>query len=152
MSAALSARRAPDTFPKWVLYCAGGIIAFSLLSVGLVRITGNGPDQRAAAPTLERSLRFEDLSDHGVRVADGVTGQTLTVLYGEQGFVRGALRALSRERHARGIGSAPPFNLVARTDGRVTLMDPATGQRIDLESFGPTNTAEFARFLALQPE
>ena len=152
MSAALSAHRAPDTFPKWVLYCAGGIIAFSLLSVGLVRITGNGPDQRAAAPTVERSLRFEDLPDHGVRVADGVTGQTLTVLYGEQGFVRGALRALSRERHARGIGSAPPFHLVARTDGRVTLMDPATGQRIDLESFGPTNTAEFARFLALQPE
>lgn len=144
--------RAPDTFPAWVLYCAGGILAFSLLSVGLVRITGNGPDQRLAAPTLERSLRFEDQSDHGVRVSDGNTGQTLTVLYGEQGFVRGALRALSRERHARGIGSAPPFNLVARTDGRITLMDPATGQRIDLESFGPTNTAEFARFFALQAE
>ena len=97
-------------------------------------------------------MRFEDQSDHGVRVSDGTTGQTLTVLYGEQGFVRGALRALSRERHARGIGSAPPFNLVARTDGRITLMDPATGQRIDLESFGPTNTAEFARFFALQAE
>jgi len=41
---------------------------------------------------------------------------------------------------------------VARTDGRITLMDPATGQRIDLESFGPTNTAEFARFFALQAE
>jgi len=62
------------------------------------------------------------------------------------------LRALSRERHARGIGSAPPFNLVARADGRITLMDPATGQRVDLESFGPTNTAEFARFFALQAE
>ncbi|MSP35865.1 MAG: photosynthetic complex assembly protein PuhC [Limnohabitans sp.] len=143
---------APDSFPRWILYFAAGIIAFSLISVGLIRITGNGPDQRAAAPTVQRSLVFEDQKDGGVRVADGVSGQTLTVLYGEQGFVRGALRALARERFARGIGSAQPFDLIARVDGRVTLMDPSTNQRVDLESFGPTNTAEFARFLAMRPE
>jgi putative photosynthetic complex assembly protein len=141
-----------DSFPKWVLLCAGGIIAFSLISVGLVRITGNGPDQRAAAPTVQRSLLFQDQKDGGVLVADGRTGETLTVLHGEQGFVRGALRALTRERHARGLGSNLPFDLVARVDGRVTLMDPSTGHRVDLESFGPTNTAEFARFLAMRPE
>jgi putative photosynthetic complex assembly protein len=143
---------APDSFPRWILYFSAGIMAFSLISVGLIRITGNGPDQLAAAPTVQRSLIFEDLKDGGVRVADGVSGQTLTVLSGEQGFVRGALRALARERFSRGIGSAQPFNLIARVDGRVTLMDPSTGQRVDLESFGPTNTAEFARFLAMQPE
>ena len=143
---------APDSFPRWILYFAAGIMAFSLLSVGLIRITGNGPDQRAAAPTVQRALIFEDQKDGGVRVADGVSGQTLTVLQGEQGFVRGALRALSRERFSRGIGSSEPFNLSARVDGRVTLMDPSTGQRVDLESFGPTNTAEFTRFLAMQPE
>jgi len=156
MNAALmpapKAPRTTDTFPQWVLYCAGGIIAFALISVGLVRITGNGPDQRAAAATVERSLRFEDLPDHGVLVSDGASGEKLTVLYGEQGFVRGVLRALSRERHSRGIGSQPPFKLVAHVDGRITLTDPATGERIDLGSFGPSNTAEFARFLAMQPE
>lgn len=89
---------APDSFPRWILYFAAGIMAFSLISVGLIRITGNGPDQLAAAPTVQRSLIFEDQKDGGVRVADGVSGQTLTVLYGEQGFVRGALRALARER------------------------------------------------------
>ncbi len=147
-----STRVASDTFPKWVLYCAGGIIAFALVSVGLIRITGNGPDQRAAAATLQRSLIFQDQRDGSVLVADGKTGERLTSLYGEQGFVRGALRALSRERHARGIGSTPPFDLVAHVDGRITLMDPSTGQRVDLESFGPTNIAEFARFFAMQPE
>ena len=141
-----------DSFPKWVLLCAGGIIAFSLISVGLVRITGNGPDQRAAAPTVQRSLLFQDQKDGSVLVADGRTGETLTVLHGEQGFVRGSLRALTRERHARALGSNLPFDLVARVDGRVTLMDPSTGHRVDLESFGPTNTAEFARFLAMRPE
>ena len=150
--AAKPIQAASDTFPKWVLYCAGGIIAFSLISVGLIRITGNGPDQLAAAPTVQRSLLFQDQKDGGVLVADGLTGEKLTVLYGEQGFVRGALRALTRERYSRGIGSDKPFGLVARVDGRVTLMDPSTGQRVDLESFGPTNTAEFSRFLAMQPE
>jgi putative photosynthetic complex assembly protein len=151
-SAQAGAPIAPDSFPRWILYFSAGIMAFSLISVGLIRITGNGPDQLAAAPTVQRSLIFEDQKDGGVRVADGVSGQTLTVLYGEQGFVRGALRALARERFSRGIGSAQPFDLIARVDGRVTLMDSSTGQRVDLESFGPTNTAEFARFLAMQPE
>jgi len=148
----LTRKAAPDHFPHWVLYCAAGIMAFSLISVGLIRVTGNGPDQRAAAATLQRSLVFQDQKDGGVRVEDGVTGETLTVLHGEQGFVRGSLRALSRERYSRGIGSSAPFDLIARVDGRVTLFDPSTGQRVDLESFGPTNTAEFARFLAMRPE
>ena len=151
-SSTLTHQAAPDHFPRWVLFCAAGIIAFSLISVGLIRITGNGPDQRAAAATVQRSLVFQDQKDGGVRVEDGATGETLTVLHGEQGFVRGALRALSRERYSRGIGSAAPFELIARVDGRVTLFDPSTGQRIDLESFGPTNVAEFARFLAMRPE
>lgn len=149
MSAPTShAALAPDSFPRWVLMCAGGILAFSLISVGLVRITGNGPDQRAAPVTVERLLRFEDRSDGGVSVIDGRSGALLTVLQGEQGFVRGALRALSRERYARGLGSQQPFQLIARSDGRLTLFDPATGERIDLESFGPTNAGAFARLLA----
>jgi len=67
---------------------------------------------------------------------------------GEQGFVRGILRTLSRERMRRGIGSGPTFELIGHTDGRLTLLDPATGHRINLESFGPTNMASFAM---LQP-
>jgi putative photosynthetic complex assembly protein len=142
-----TAKLAPDTFPKWILYFAGGIMAFSLISVALIRITGNGPDQLAAAAVSERLLRFDDMPDGGVLVSDGVTSARVAVLQGEQGFVRGALRALTRERHARDIGSKQPFKLTARVDGRLTLSDPSTGQRVDLESFGPTNSGEFLRFL-----
>ena len=151
-ASALPHRTSKDHFPHWVLYCAAGIIAFSLISVGLIRITGNGPDQRMTASTVQRSLVFQDQKDGGVRVVDGVTGKTLTVLQGEQGFVRGTLRALTRERYSRGIGSELPFDVIARVDGRVTLVDPSTGYRIDLESFGPSNVAEFSRFLGMQAE
>jgi len=54
------------------------------------------------------------------------------------------LRALARERHRENIGADAPFLLIGRTDGRLTLLDPTTQQRIDLESFGPSNAALFA--------
>ena len=142
---------APDTFPRWVLWSVGSLLLFTLVAIGLVRITGNGPDQLAAATLTERLLRFEDRPDGGVAVIDGVTGKLLTTVTGEQGFLRGAIRALARDRTARKIGSEQPFKLISRTDGRLTLFDPVSGQRVDLESFGPSNVGVFAPFLTMQP-
>lgn len=141
----------PDSFPRWVIWTVGFLLLFSLISVGLVRITGNGPDQLAAAVVSERLLRFEDRSSGGVAVIDGSTGKLLTTMTGEQGFLRGSIRALARERTSRRLGPEQPFQLIARTDGRLTLFDPTTGQRIDLESFGPTNAGVFLPFLSMQP-
>ena len=141
----------PDTFPRWVLWSVGSLLLFTLVAIGLVRITGNGPDQLAAATLTERLLRFEDRPDGGVAVIDGVTGKLLTTVTGEQGFLRGAIRALARDRMARKIGAEQPFKLISRTDGRLTLFDPVSGQRVDLESFGPSNAGVFAPFLTMQP-
>jgi len=66
--------------------------------------------------------------------------------------VRGSLRALTRERKARELGPEQPFELIAQADGRLTLHDPATGKRVELESFGPSNSANFSRLLTLQTE
>ena len=60
---------------------------------------------------------------------------------GEHGFLRGTLRGWRASAASQGLGSEPPFRLIARADGRLTLEDPATGERVDLESFGPTNAA-----------
>jgi len=142
----------PDSFPRWVLWYVASLLTFTIGAVALVRITGNGPDQLAAATITERLLRFEDRADGGVAVIDGETGRLLTTVTGEQGFFRGALRALARDRTARKIGSQQPFKLISRTDGRLTLFDPVSGQRVDLESFGPTNAAVFVPFLTIQPQ
>lgn len=142
----------PDTFPRWVLLCAGGVVAFSLISVGLVRLTGNGPDQRPAPAVQERQLRFEDRPDGSIAITDGRTGELVSSVQGEQGFVRGALRALARERKARGLGSEQPFQLMVRADGGLTLYDPVTSQRVDLEAFGPTNAENFAKLLKEPPQ
>ena len=47
----------------------------------------------------------------------------------------------------RQISSDDAFELISRADGRLTLVDLATNNRIDLESFGKDNAAEFAAFL-----
>jgi len=142
----------PDSFPRWVLLSAAGVIAFSLLSVALVRITGNGPDQKPAPSSFERPLRFEDRPDGSIAVIDGRTGESIAAVKGEQGFLRGALRALARERKSRGIGSEQPFQLMVRTDGGLTLYDPVSSQRVDLESFGPANAAAFLPLLTAEPK
>lgn len=147
-----SASQAPDTFPRWVLWTAAFLLLFTLGGVALVRVTGNGPDQLSAATVSERLLRFEDRAGGGVAVIDGETDRLLTTLTGELGFLRGAIRALARDRIARKIGPEQPFKLISRTDGRLTLYDPVSGQRVDLESFGPSNAAVFAPFLTMQPQ
>ncbi len=154
MNGATTATLGPDTFPRWVLWCAGGVLAFALISVGMVRLTGNGPDQLAAsaAATLaqakqSRALRFEDRPDGSIAVLDGLNGAALVSVQGEQGFLRGALRALTRERRARGLGAEVPFQLVSRQDGGMTLLDPLTSQRVDIDSFGPSHVAAFAPLL-----
>lgn len=135
--------------PRVALMAIATLLVLTLIAVAAVsgaRREMRSPD---APATTSRMLRFDDSPDGSVAVIDAKSGVVLSRLQGEQGFVRGALRALARERRAREIGSQPPFELAARTDGRLTLIDPATGARVDLESFGPANAAAFARLLTL---
>jgi putative photosynthetic complex assembly protein len=136
-----------DQVPRGALVGIGILLAVSLVAVSAVRLSGidvRTPDAEAVAT---RDLRFEDTVEGGVAVIDARTGRRVETFSGEQGFLRGALRALARERKARGLGPEIPFQLVGRSDGRLTLIDNATGARIDLESFGPTNAGVFARLL-----
>lgn len=133
--------------PGGALVAIGIVLAVAVTAVSYARLTGleiREPDARAVAV---RELRFEDRPDGSVAVIDASSGAQVERLVGEQGFVRGALRALARERRMRGLGPEQPFRLIARADGRLTLADPVTGQRIDLESFGPANAGVFAQLL-----
>jgi putative photosynthetic complex assembly protein len=97
------------------------------------------------APTQTRLLRFIDQSDGSINVIDKSNDKLVQNFSGEQGFLRGTLRSLVRERKLRGMDTATEraFELIAHSGGRLTLRDPATGATIALESFGPTNMAVF---------
>ena len=126
----------------------GSLLLLVLLAVGWARWQGVAV-RFADAPTLwERELRFVDAPEGDVLVLDAGNGQPVARFQGEQGFLRGTLRALARERSRRGLGPEGPLRLLAQDDGRLTLIDPGTGQRIGLEAFGPNNLAVF---IQLQP-
>jgi putative photosynthetic complex assembly protein len=104
----------------------------------------------AMAATMGTRRGIELRSDGSIAVVSAPDGQVVKVIEGEAGFVRGILRAMARERRIKEVNQAIPFELIARADGRLTLLDPATGNRIDLESFGKDNVIEFAVLLKPQ--
>lgn len=136
-------------FPRGALLGAAALVSLAILSATVVRVSGVGTTQMPAAMPIEsRDLRFEDRADGAVQVYDTREQRTLAVLApGTNGFVRGALRGLARERKRQDIGSGPPFRLTRWADGRVSLEDPSTGRRIDLDAFGSTNAQAFAWLL-----
>jgi putative photosynthetic complex assembly protein len=143
----MHAHHAPETVPRRALLGAGALIASTFLMVGVARLAGFSSREPDAAARIERTLRFLDRSDGGIDIVDVARGERIDIAQGEQGFLRGTLRSIARERRRRGLGADAPLQLVGHVDGRVTLVDPAAGTRIDLESFGPTNVAVFARWL-----
>ena len=138
-----------NALPKGLLMAMAALVLIALTGTAAVRLSGAVIHSPDASPVTTRSLRFEDRADGSVAVLDGRTGLELERVQGEAGFLRGALRAMARERRKRDLGSEAAFDLIGRADGRLTLADPATGERIDLESFGSTNAATFARLLTL---
>ena len=138
--------------PRPLLIGLGAMIGVTLLGVASARLVGYKPKHEYAAAITSRQLRFADQDDGGIRVTDGATGETVGVVApGGDGFLRATMRGLATERKHRGAGPEQPFLLSARADGALTLQDPATGRSLELEAFGPTNAAAFARFLPTPP-
>ena len=127
-------------FTTLVVVALGGAVAG--------RVMGGGPAAETGVATASRDLTFTDNADGSVLVRD-TNGATVDVLTGEQGFIRGTLRGLARNRRAEHVGKEPPFRLTSWSDGRLTLTDVATGRKIELEAFGSENVVVFARLLTL---
>lgn len=147
----VSARRGSPVIPRWALVAAALVVGVTLVLVATMRLSGFDPAQAPAEAVAERQLRFADAADGAVVVSDARTGETVATMRGEQGFLRGVLRGLARERRARDVPASEPYVLSLRADGRLLIHDPATGQRMDLASFGPDNAAVFLRWLPASP-
>jgi putative photosynthetic complex assembly protein len=140
----LHSTRSPQQGLNLPMAWIGVVLLAVLVAVGLARWSGLDPRSPDAAVQWQRALHFADLPGGDIAVLDAESRQNVARFSGEQGFLRSTLRALARERQREKITAEAPFLLIGRTDGRLTLLDPATGQRIDLESFGPSNAAVFA--------
>ena len=128
------------------LFIASSLAVVVLVVANYVQ-SGKVEHQVDAGVVAKKTLYFKDLPNGSVGVISADNGQMIAQVEGQAGFIRGILRALARDRRIRQITSDDAFELVSRSDGRLTLTDLATKNRIDLESFGKDNAAEFAVFL-----
>ena len=147
-----------QTIPKHAVLSAVMLVVTALALTTLVKvgvlsreaIPAVARSEAHVAPTVVRQITFSDRADGAVVVRDVATGETVRVLVdgvAGNGFVRGVMRGMARERHIHGIGMAPPFTLTLWKNGTLSLEDKTTGRAIELGSFGPDNRAAFAALL-----
>lgn len=130
--------------PKPAIYAVVGLMVLATLFAAISRPAADP----VSADAVVRSLTFTADKDSTLIVLDATTGQELRRFRpGEAGFVRGAVRALERERKLRDQASSAPYTLLAEPSGRLLLTDPATGIRVDLAAFGSGNMAIFRQLL-----
>ncbi len=147
-------------FPHLPLRAAAGLAVFALLATIAARVFGLGTVLQPESPVrVERQLRFVEhvsggngIGAGGIDVIDARSGLKIDELRpGTDGFMRATLRGLARERRRNGLGPEVPFELALHVDGSLTLVDPTTARRIELQAFGPSNSGAFARLLTAGP-
>jgi putative photosynthetic complex assembly protein len=142
----MATAEADRSLPRGAVIAGFVLVGLALAAAGTARLTGFGSQSVVLAPAAASvDLVFADRADGAVVVTGAGTETVLEP--GTNGFVRGVVRGLARDRRARGIGPEVPFRLVSRVDGRLALEDPATGRSLDLGAFGPTNADAFRRLL-----
>jgi len=138
--------------PRGILMGAGALVVFALAITLFGRTSGVGDvHMPAATPYQVLHLKFFDGADGSVAIRNAGDGGLIYMIPpGTNGFTRSALRGFARERRRDGVDEAPPFTLTRWTNGTLSLQDEATGRRIDLDAFGPTQAEAFARLFSAQ--
>jgi putative photosynthetic complex assembly protein len=135
--------------PRLVLRAAIGLILFSIVAVVIGQMTERGLVMTApAAMVEERSLTFEKLPTGELAIRDGEDERMVALLpEGKDGFILGVLRGLNRTRAVTRTSGPEVYVLTRWDDGRLSLTDPLTDERIDVNGFGRDNLAAFAQLL-----
>ena len=136
-------------FPPNVLIILGSVMVFSILLAGFGH-AGKGSDSTPTAAAVNtRDLVFRDRADGAVLVYDAKSEAAPidVVAPATNGFLRATMRGLARQRLRQDADHEVPFRLTQWADGRLTLEDPTTGRRVEMEAFGIDNEKVFAALL-----
>lgn len=135
--------------PKGALIGAGILVFITIAAAATSRLTGVGQVKMTPPPIVQSvDLNFEDGQDGSVLVYNAADHKLLdTLAPGNSGFVRVVMRGLARERRLADVGSQPPFRLARHENGQLTLTDSSNNKMIDLNAFGSSNLAAFARLM-----
>ncbi|GLK78286.1 photosynthetic complex assembly protein PuhC [Methylopila turkensis] len=142
---------ADNLAPPRIALIGAGLLAAAAFGAALLGRADIGAMRNSQSPTVEsRSLVILATGVGSSSVFDAETGALIRATSPgvEDGFVWGAVNGLSYGRKRVGGALDAPYMLVRRADGKLTLTDSVTGQRVLLNSFGTSNVAAFDRLLA----
>jgi putative photosynthetic complex assembly protein len=136
-----------ETIPKGLLIMMFALAMSALAITTFAVVTGRPTVGRPAeaAVTASRGIVLEGHGAKAVTVRDP-SGEIIADL-SHGGFVAVVQNGLERARMVKGVTGNPPVDLVAYANGRLAVIDPATGWSVELGIFGADNRAAFARLL-----
>jgi putative photosynthetic complex assembly protein len=145
----MSSNHNTASFPRNTLIILGTVVLLSVMTAAAGRISGAANSKPTAAPVASRDLVFRDRADGSVAVFDAEDSSTPieVVAPATNGFLRATMRGLARQRLRQDADREVPFRLTEWADGRLTLEDPTTGRRVEMEAFGISNETVFANLL-----
>lgn len=135
--------------PRGALLIAG-TLALSVIALAAAAQrfgTGTLGERTNAQVVASRALVFTDRADGSIGIFDAAHQEELQAISGAGGFVRGAIRALARQRRLAHVGAEVPFHLIKWSDGRLTLDDSSTHNHLELDAYGSVNRDAFDALL-----
>jgi putative photosynthetic complex assembly protein len=131
------------------------IVAFALALAGAIVIDEWRSGTMGSSPVVEsRDLLFLKQADGTMSVfTSGDRSLVSTLPSAEEGFVAMTIKGLVRERRKFNVAETMPYRINRMQNGRLSLVDPLIGTRIELVAFGRTNIGAFDEILraASQP-
>ncbi len=141
-----------DRIPRPMIVAVGIMLLAILAGTAALRVGDVPPIAQGPAlgeAELRLPVRLAPLDGGGVAILDPGTGREHARLApGEDGFMRGLLRVLDRERMLHGVPSEGPVEILRWPGGHLALRDPATEWRAELIGFGADNFAAFATLVS----
>ena len=102
----------------------------------------------AGPSVVSERIIVRDLPNGAVGIFHAESGAAIVRYESGQGaFVRTIFRSLVRDRRVQGVSAEPIFILYTLADGDITVEDPSTHSRIQLEAFGEPNAEHFRQML-----
>lgn len=133
---------------KAPLFGALAVVVFALVLVIGAVLTKEETVNAGDVAIEERSLFFLDANNGVVAVYDAASREKLgSFSKGEGAFVRISMRSLMRQRVLKEVDLNLPFKLIKTAKGDLKITDPASGEAIRVNAFGPLAIESFARFL-----
>ena len=137
-----------DMIPKPLLVAILALVVTSLAIVGAAAVTGRAHVgvPKAATILAERSVILQGGGAQAVTVlaADGSVMMDLP----HGGFITVIQNGLERARTNAGLDQSLPVRIIKYDNGRLAVLDDASGWSAELGAFGSDNRAAFERLMS----